>query len=47
VLFNVSSAQVYVARAWSLAEELDETQCALRESRDEAARAQASNCALV
>ncbi|KAG1941293.1 inositol 1,4,5-triphosphate receptor associated 2 isoform a [Pimephales promelas] len=42
-----SSAQVYVARARSLAEELDETQCALRESRDEAARAQASNCALI
>ncbi|KAK7175808.1 hypothetical protein R3I93_000157 [Phoxinus phoxinus] len=44
---KLASAQLYVARARSLSEELDETQCALRESQDEAARAQASNCALI
>ncbi|CAM4531459.1 unnamed protein product [Leuciscus chuanchicus] len=43
---KLASAQLYVARARSLSEELDETQCALRESQDEAARAQASNCVL-
>ncbi|XP_067269500.1 uncharacterized protein mrvi1 isoform X2 [Pseudorasbora parva] len=44
---KLASAQLFVVRARSLSEELDETRCALRQSQDAAARAQASNCALI
>ncbi|XP_042582783.1 golgin subfamily A member 3-like [Cyprinus carpio] len=44
---KLASTQLFVVRARSLSEELDETRCALRESQNRAARAQASNCALI
>ncbi|XP_051755054.1 uncharacterized protein mrvi1 isoform X7 [Ctenopharyngodon idella] len=44
---KLASAQLFVVRARSLSEELDESRSALRESQDRAARAQASNSALI
>ncbi|XP_073763609.1 inositol 1,4,5-triphosphate receptor associated 1 isoform X4 [Danio rerio] len=44
---KLASAQLYVVRARSLSEELDECRCALRESQERAARAHASNCTLI